>query len=87
MQVTEVRWLAEHQLLLYGFDTGAWLTYGIDVLPGTDVLTYRFVRSKGFNGDKEAYKEGKELAYAYSRGLGFKGGAQGHFESFTSNPV
>lgn len=86
MKVIGVQWLMGHQLLLYVFDTKAWLAYGAGVLPGTDVPTYRFVRSHGFNGVQEAYEEGKELAYSYSHRLGFPG-VQEHFESFLKVPA
>lgn len=56
------------------------LYYGAGVVPGTDVLTYRFVHSSGFTGS--GYKKGKDLACEYSRGLGFPG-VQKHLESFT----
>jgi hypothetical protein len=81
MQVTKVKWFADRQLLVFIFDTNAFLTYGAGVLPGTDAPTYRFVWSQGFNGSKEAYNNGKALAYAYSRDLGFKG-TQEHFEHY-----
>ena len=74
-------YLADRQVLVYLFDSGAYLAYGAGVLPGTDVPTYRFVHSSGFGGSREAYKAAQGLARSYSRGLGFRG-AQGHFESF-----
>lgn len=82
MKVTSIEWLADRELLVYVFDTGAVLYYGAGVLPGTDIETYRFVHATGFGGSREAYKEGQSLAAAYSRGVGFKG-VQEHFESFT----
>lgn len=81
MVVTEVQWVADRELLVYVFDTGAWMAYGAGVLPGTDVETYRFVLSRGFEGSQAAYKEAQRVAALYSRGVGFKG-VQGHFESY-----
>lgn len=79
-KVIEARWLADRELLVYVFDNRALLFYGAWVVPGTDVVTYRFVHSTGFGGSREAYKEGQAMAAAYSRGLGFDG-VQGHFEN------
>jgi hypothetical protein len=85
MKVVEAQYRAEHGLLVYVFDTGAWMAYGPGVLPGTDVETYRFVVSRGFK-DRAEYKGAQTVARAYSKRLGFSG-VQGHFESFQSREV
>jgi hypothetical protein len=82
MKVVDVQYVKEREWLGFLLDTGARLFYGAGVVPGTDVPTYRFVQSSGFEGSREAYKYGKELACKYSRELGFPG-IQEHFESFT----
>jgi hypothetical protein len=81
MQVIKTQYLLDQELLVYIFDTKTLLFYGSGVVPGTNVPTYRFVYSIGFNGNDE-YKEGQSLATAYSCGLGFKS-VHNHFESFS----
>ncbi len=45
--------------------------FGIGYLPGTDVITHRFVQSSGFL-DKHQYKKAKKTANEYSVTLGYK---------------
>lgn len=82
MTIIDVYYVKERGWLGFLLDTGARLFYGAGVVPGTDVATYRFVHSSGFEGAREAYKEGKAVACKYSRELGYSG-IQEHLESFT----
>lgn len=80
MNVTKSQYSEEYGVLGFCFDTGALLFFGHGVLPGTDVLTYRFVYSTGFK-DKAEYKEAQRVARVYSKGLGFDN-VLGYFQSF-----
>ena len=78
--ITDVQYNKEYGVLGFLFDTGAALFYGPGVLPGTDVPTYRFVHSSGFDS-REEYHAAQAKAIAPSKGLGFEG-VQAHFDSF-----
>lgn len=80
MDVVGSQYSEKYQVLGYRFDTGATLFFGIGVLPGTDIVGYRYVLSRGFK-DQVEYKEAQSKANEYSRRSGYNG-VLGHFKSF-----
>lgn len=55
----------------FQFDTGAILVYGPGMVPGTDVPTYRFMYSKGFNS-REDYLNAQKVVYKHSKEQGYE---------------
>ena len=71
IQVEEHRYVQEHGVLGFRFDTGEVLFYGPGVVPGTDVLDTRFIYSKGFK-DRAEYLMAQKIVRGYAQDLGFQ---------------
>lgn len=78
LQVIDCQYTLKHNALGYKFNTGAIAIFGMGPLPGTSVLSFRCLHSRGF-ADKEQYKSAKKIANKYSVSLGYKSNLN-HYE-------